>query len=619
MPKPIAVTLRRQFAWLVVVLLSLGVARLLAGRFLLDGLDRALAGNAAAAAANHRILADLTDADTGVRDYRGTGDPARLEPYRRGAGDYPLALRDARRYDDPAVRAALQRQDEAAQRWLVRFAIPAASVPPGAPGAGDDAGRDLFDRFRAANRAVDAAVEARRRADAGRFRAAGLALEAALALIALASAGIALRLGRNARRHLVDPLRNLQSVFERLGRGDDTARAAVTGPPEVRALAAAINARLEAAGQARLRLRAQSEYLAQVLDAVDVAVLTCDARGDIVHLNRPARGRRPGGGDPRTIAELDAVRDAADGPHPLARALRGETVDKHEMLLRTPGGADRHLLVDARPLRGADGAIAGAVATGYDVTALREREAELAAFAGIAAHDLKAPLATIAGYAELLADTWDAAVAPEPARLVARVRGGVERMRRLIDDLLAYATARDAPLHLAPVDLDRLVEDVAAERGEAAAAAIERGPLPVVRADPGMFRQLFDNLIGNALKYTAPEHTAEVRIGAEARAGGVRIVVADRGIGIPADQRSRVFTSFHRAHADRGYAGTGLGLAICQRVVARHGGTIVAAGNPGGGTLIAVDLPPAAVVSLASVPPDAAGQSARGAGHEAFT
>src|SRR4051812_49469668 len=118
-----------------------------------------------------------------------------------------------------------------------------------------------------------------------------------------------------------------------------------------------------------------------------------------------------------------------------------------------------------------------------------------------------------------------------------------------------------------------------------------------------MFRQLFDNLIGNALKYTGAQRPAEVHVGAEDGAAGVRVVVADRGIGIPADQRDRVFTSFHRAHADRGYTGTGLGLAICARVVDRHGGAITAAANPGGGTRMLVDLPAAI---LAPDPPGSA-------------
>jgi signal transduction histidine kinase len=226
------------------------------------------------------------------------------------------------------------------------------------------------------------------------------------------------------------------------------------------------------------------------------------------------------------------------------------------------------------------------VLSGYDVTDLREREADLAAFAAIAAHDLRSPLTTISGYTEILAEGL---TDPDDVAVVTRIGSGVERIRRLIDDLLAYATARDAPLEPAPVHLPPLIASISP------LVRVE-GPLPVLDADPAMMRRLFENLIGNALRYTPPGRTADVCVTAAATAdGGVHLTVADRGLGIPASQRGQVFTSFHRAHGGQGYTGTGLGLAICQRLVARHGGTITAADNPGGGTRIEIDLPAACV------------------------
>lgn len=122
---------------------------------------------------------------------------------------------------------------------------------------------------------------------------------------------------------------------------------------------------------------------------------------------------------------------------------------------------------------------------------------------------------------------------------------------------------------------------------------IYTGPLPVVHGDPGMIRQLIDNLVGNALKYTAPGQPARVDISASPsrQPGLCDITIADRGVGIAAEDRSRIFTSFYRAAAHHDYRGTGLGLAICERVVARHGGTITATENPGGGTRIHFTLP----------------------------
>jgi signal transduction histidine kinase len=156
---------------------------------------------------------------------------------------------------------------------------------------------------------------------------------------------------------------------------------------------------------------------------------------------------------------------------------------------------------------------------------------------------------------------------------------GPPEVRHLVTGVVSERTA-----HLLPA------ADAATPRE--AVPRIHIGPLPVVRADPGMIRQLLDNLIGNALKYTRVGQPADIGISAtQSPDGTVDIQIADRGIGIPADEQADVFTSFHRAHTGRGYAGTGLGLAICQRVVDRHGGTIRAEDNPGGGTRIRVMLP----------------------------
>jgi signal transduction histidine kinase len=116
-----------------------------------------------------------------------------------------------------------------------------------------------------------------------------------------------------------------------------------------------------------------------------------------------------------------------------------------------------------------------------------------------------------------------------------------------------------------------------------------------------MTRQLLDNLIGNAIKYTPIGEPARIVVSAEPDAAGwTRVRIADRGIGIPAEDQPRVFTSFHRASAHAGYAGTGLGLAICHRVVNRHGGTITASDNPGGGTRIQFTLPTPAYATSGS-------------------
>jgi PAS domain S-box-containing protein len=401
---------------------------------------------------------------------------------------------------------------------------------------------------------------------------------------------------------------------------DITARK--TAEAELAAAGDTLRAELAARTTAEDELRAardaladQKTYLTQVLDAIDVTVITCDTTGTIMHANRTARRAMPADADAASVATAtarvglthpDGALVAVDDT-PLMRALRGEHVDGMEATIALPDGSSKALLLHARPLTDTAGELIGAVAASYNVTALRDREADLRAFAGVAAHDLKAPLAAVAGYAEILdEDLLDTTTAPMVRTSLTRIRSGVDRMRRLIDDLLHYATARDADLHLQPVDLNDVVTDVIAERTAHLRSTttdgqpvlfpdIYTGPLPTVHADRAMIRQLLDNLIGNAIKYAVPGQPARIDISAHHRPGDTqaRIVIADRGIGIPDSEKPHVFATFRRAanHGDR--PGTGLGLAICHRIIDRHHGSIAVTDNPGGGTRFHVTLPAA--------------------------
>lgn len=227
---------------------------------------------------------------------------------------------------------------------------------------------------------------------------------------------------------------------------------------------------------------------------------------------------------------------------------------------------------------------------------LRQREAELVGFAGIVAHDLRGPLARVLGYADFLRDEAADRLEPEHREFLERLRAGADRMQVLIDDLLGYATADNRAVVHAEVDLHRMAEEVAREHagdGEGQSPAIVVGPLPVVTGDPVLLRQVLDNLVGNAVKYTPAGAGPSVRLsGRVADDGGVRVEVADRGIGIPEAERATVFTAFHRATGSDRYPGTGLGLAIVHRIVERHGGQVGVTPNPGGGSVFWFTLPP---------------------------
>jgi signal transduction histidine kinase len=241
---------------------------------------------------------------------------------------------------------------------------------------------------------------------------------------------------------------------------------------------------------------------------------------------------------------------------------------------------------------------------------LERTVAELETFAGVVSHDLKSPLTTIAGYVQLLTHLDPGhRFSAEYDEFLAKLGEGVGAMSTLIDDLLAFATAPQAQLRLAEVDLDALVREVVAARTDLVRHNGAGRPLPDIRvdalpavfADRSMLRQVIDNLVGNAIKYTSPGAPAFVRVTAEVDPSGwAHIEVVDRGIGIPDGKHDAVFASFNRAHWDAGYPGNGLGLTICRLIVERHGGVIGARPNPGGGTRFWLTLPAAEVTAVAS-------------------
>jgi signal transduction histidine kinase len=354
----------------------------------------------------------------------------------------------------------------------------------------------------------------------------------------------------------------------------------------------------------------QAALLSAIVDTLHEGLLALDVDGRVVVRNAAARHLLGAAvEDPERLADPSSYGLSHLDGRPLtrhesavSRALSGERVDGERVLVGAEGTPERRVLdVNAAPLPTA-GEGHGAVVVFHDVTAQHAQQADLAAFAGVVAHDLRTPLTALDGWVELAEDTVHDDLPPGPAQealaaALARARGSSRRMRTLIEDLLADATARDTAARRARVRTAALVGEVIAARGGpprdgSPAPRFHVGQLPDVLADPVLLRQVLDNLVGNAVKYVAPGSVPDVTVtGRALPADRVELTVADRGIGIPAGQHEAVFGEFHRAHAGAGYAGTGIGLALCRRIVERHGGTITAQPNPGGGTCVSVVLP----------------------------
>lgn len=223
---------------------------------------------------------------------------------------------------------------------------------------------------------------------------------------------------------------------------------------------------------------------------------------------------------------------------------------------------------------------------------LERSNAELEQFASITSHDLQAPLVTISMYAELLerhsGDRLDGS-----RDFLEGIRHSTRQARDLIRDLLEFSRAgRGAP------DLERVgMEDLVESAREALAGPIEQAgatviiePLPVIMADRTNLCRVFQNLIGNAVKFTA-DRTPEVIIDARRDGADWVFSVHDNGIGMDPEHSERVFAPFQRLHGEEDYPGTGIGLAVCQRIVAQHGGRIWVESTPGQGSVFSFTLP----------------------------
>ena len=217
--------------------------------------------------------------------------------------------------------------------------------------------------------------------------------------------------------------------------------------------------------------------------------------------------------------------------------------------------------------------------------------AELEHFASVVSHDLRGPLNTILGYTDLLSLPH---ASEDEAAFLAHIVHGAEHMHLMIADLLAYASLGGRHAQPVPVPCMDLVggviERLAADIQESGAKVFYRD-LPIVYGDAIQLGQLFQNLIGNALKFRRPQVTPRVRIQATRQDSMWEISVRDNGIGFNSAQSDRIFDIFQRLHSRTAYDGTGIGLSVCKKIVERHGGRIRADGRPGRGATFTFTLP----------------------------
>jgi signal transduction histidine kinase len=465
---------------------------------------------------SERLLAAMSDKESGVRAFVIGRQEAFLEPYERGharrqalQSDLEGLLGDISELDDE-----LARLDETADTWREDYGEPTiALVREGSdePGQNEalDRGKVLFDDFRDAMADFQDSLQVRRtQAENDLERATNQ-----LILIIVGSAGALLTcvaaLWWMVRRTVERPLAELRTDAGTVAAGDFGHRVVPVGPAELRELAEAMELMRE-----------------------------------------------------RIVSDLAAAELAHTALQQQAEELDQANAD------------------------------------------LSRSNTELEQFAYVASHDLQEPLRKVASFCQLLQKRYGGELDERGEQYIEFAVDGAKRMQVLINDLLSFSRVGRLAGEAVDVALDEALDQARSNLAtaiEESGATVESDPLPVVRGEPALLVALFQNLVGNAVKFRRPDVAPVVRITCTSTADGDEheIVVRDNGIGIEPDYAERVFVIFQRLHAKDAFEGTGIGLALCRKIVEHHGGRIAVdttspdttATGPDPGATIRVTLP----------------------------
>jgi PAS domain S-box-containing protein len=364
--------------------------------------------------------------------------------------------------------------------------------------------------------------------------------------------------------------------------------------------------------RSRKALESQTLTLQAVLDSMLEGLVAADETGKYIIWN-PAAEKILGIG-PTSLPPSewsahygfylpDRVTLIPRGRTPLARAIRGEAVAA-EVFVRN-SGLDRAIWLEmsSSPLRDKDGAVCGGMVAFRDITqrkadeleirklneGLEERIAtrtseleaanrDLEAFSYSVSHNLRAPLRHIAGFARIMVKECGPELPVEARAYLQRIEDAVRRMGLLIDALLALAKLGRRPLKLRHMELNTILNDaISVLQSEIAGREVEWriAGLPQLRCDPNLVSQVFQNLLGNALKYSRGRAPAVIEVGSIQEPDKPAIIfVRDNGAGFNMRYAKRLFSAFQRMHTEAEFEGTGVGLATVHRIIQKHGGSV---------------------------------------------
>ena len=373
--------------------------------------------------------------------------------------------------------------------------------------------------------------------------------------------------------------------------------------------AAALARQAEELLRSQRELETQTLMLRSVLDSMSEGLVAVDGQDAVIIWN-PAATKILGMGATRMPSQEwrpqyglyldDMVTPYPPHQLPLIRAVRGEACTA-EMFVRNPELEEGIWIeVRASPLKDRNGAVNGGVAAFRDVTQRREDEREirklneeleerveqrtaqlaaanqeLEAFTYSVSHDLRAPLRHIGGFSKILIEDFGPGMPPEAQNHLKRIEDGAQRMGLLVDELLNLARVGRHALQLQPTKLNSLIEEVVSllqPDVEGRAVTWKIADLPLVECDPILIKQVFQNLIANALKFTRTRERAIIEISQREKNGEMAIAVSDNGVGFDMKYQDKLFGVFQRLHRAEDFEGTGIGLATVQRIIRKHEG-----------------------------------------------
>ena len=366
--------------------------------------------------------------------------------------------------------------------------------------------------------------------------------------------------------------------------------------------------------QAVEELRRSEETLRSVIDTSLDCIVTIDSDGRLVEFNPAAEatfGYRRDAVIGRELAELIVPpqhRDAhRNGLRRYLETGEGQALNRRlELTAMREDGTELPVELAITVVR----TQGKPLFTGYlrDITARKDAErqlaertadlersnAELQQFAYVASHDLQEPLRMITSYLGLLKKRFAKDISPDAEEFIGFAVDGAGRMQRLIKDLLEYSRVGTRGKEFQPTDLNVVLDEALANlktRIDETGARVTRDTMPYLPVDDSQMMRLFQNLVGNALKYRAPDVGPVVHVGARKSNDGWILSVRDNGIGIEAKHFERIFMVFQRLHGRKDFEGTGIGLAVCKKIVERHGGRIWVESEPGQGSTFLFRLP----------------------------